>query len=252
MDVTEKIRFVQSTIEPMAWHTYPHIAGIVAVEDEATGRHVGSALRLSLAGRRCIITAAHVIEQARREGRFAVSAVRGQPPFELHSAADRLDENLDVAATFLPPDYPDEGIAFWPAERVDTTEEKLSTDVLFVHGFPGVRARFTALLGGLVKQSFPYGVMLREDDLPDDMAPFQFAMDFDPANMIGPDGKQAEWLDPHGLSGSPVWRIGASGQKVDAWKPELSMLVGVVTAWRPDERLLLATKASHILSLLHG
>lgn len=252
MDVAEKIRFVQSTIEPMAWHTYPHIAGVVAVEDASTGRHVGSALRLSFAGRRCVLTAAHVIEQARHEDRFAVTAVRGQAPFELRGAPDRLDERSDLAAYFLPSDYPDDGISFWPAERIDSSEEKLSTDVLFVHGFPGVRARFIALLGGLVKQSFPYGVMLREDDLPEDMEPFQFAMDFDPANMLGPDGKQAEWLDPRGLSGSPVWRIGASGQKVDAWKPELSLLVGVVTAWRPDEKLLLATKAADILSLLQG
>jgi hypothetical protein len=82
------------------------------------------------------------------------------------------------------------------------------------------------------------------------MAPYQFALDFDPANLLGPGGKPAEWLDPHGLSGSPVWRIGASGQKIDDWKPQLSQLVGVVTTWLPDEKLLFATTADSLLALL--
>lgn len=250
MDVAEKIRFVQSTMAPMAWHTYPYIAGVVAVEDAETGRHVGSALRIEAVGRHAILTAAHVIHEARARGRFAVTAVRGGPPFELQGAPDRVDDNLDVAAYFLPPDYPEDEIAFWPEGRVDPAEEALSTDYLFVHGFPDRRSLSSSLLGGLVKQSFPYGVMLRDDDLPPNMAPTQLAMDFDPANMFLPDGGQADWLDPHGLSGSPVWRIGASGQKVDAWKPELSLLVGVVTAWRPDEKLILATKIAPVLDLL--
>ncbi len=92
--------------------------------------------------------------------------------------------------------------------------------------------------------------MRREDDLPDNMKPFQFAMDFDPANMFLGDEKTADWIDPHGLSGSAVWRIGASGQKVNTWKPEMSLLVGIVTAWRPDEKLLLATNVRCLLDLL--
>lgn len=250
MDVADKIKFIQSTMEPMAWHTYPAIAGVVGIEDADTGRHVGSAVRLAVAGRCAIVTAAHVIREARTSARFAVTAVRGGAPFELSGDPDRVDDELDVAAYFLPDEYPKDGIGFWPEERVDPTDEKLSTDSLFVHGFPEQRARFTPLLGGLVKRSFPYGVMLREDDLPANMKPFQFAMDFDPANMFLPDGNGAEWLDPHGLSGSPVWRIGATGQKVDAWKPDLALLVGIVTTWCPDEKLILATKVAPLLDLL--
>lgn len=155
MDVADKIKFVQSTLEPMAWHTYPHIAGVVAIEDAENGRHVGSGLRFAYEGRRCLVTAAHVIDEAMREGRIAVSAVRGQPPHELGGVPARIDRTLDVAVYFLPDGYPEEGISFWPAERTDPSGDKLSTDYLFVHGFPGVRARFSALLGGLVKQSFP-------------------------------------------------------------------------------------------------
>lgn len=251
MDVADKIKFVRSTIEPMARFTRPHIAGVFAVDAAGeAGRHVGSALRASFDGRNCLVSAAHVIEQARRSGRLAVSAARGQAPFELPGVPDRLDETLDVAVYFLPPDYPDGGTAFWPDAQIDANESALSTDYLFVHGFPSVRSYFSPGLGGLVNESLPYGVMLCEDDLPSDMASFQFAIDFDPATLLGPDGQPAEWLDPAGLSGSPVWRIGASGQKVELWKPDLSLLVGVVTAWKPKEKLLLATKVGALLSLL--
>ncbi|MEO5731628.1 MAG: hypothetical protein ABI134_03300 [Byssovorax sp.] len=250
MDIADKIEFVQSTLGPMAWHTYPHIAGVVAMQDPQTGWHVGSALRLSLSGRRCIVTAAHVIEAARNHPPFGVTAVRGQIPYTLEGPPDRVDEALDVAAYFLPDDYPDEGLSFWPSERVDTTGEDLSSDYLFVHGFPGVRAQFSATPSGLVKKSLPYGVMLRDDDLPDDMASFEFAMDFDPANMVSADPAEALLLAPYGLSGSPVWRLGASGLKANAWKPELSMLVGFVTAWQEDKKLLRATLAAPVLEML--
>lgn len=249
MDIAEKVKFIQSAMVPMARHTYPYIAGVVAIEDGETGWLVGSALRCSIAGRRAIVTAAHVIHKARAGGRFAIAAARGHGPFELHGAPDHVDLLRDVAIYYLPDEYPAEDVAFWPDDRVDVAEDSLATDYLFVHGFPERRSRFTPLLGGLVSQSFPYGAMLRVEELPPSLEPFQFAMDFDPASMFAPDGGEADWLDPHGLSGSPVWRIGAAGQQVDAWRPELSLLVGVVTTWFPNERLILATKVASLPSL---
>jgi hypothetical protein len=109
--------------------------------------------------------------------RFAVTATRGGPPYELHGEPDCVDLERDLAAYFLPDDYPEEGIGFWPGERMDVSEEKLSTDFLFVHGFPAVRSGFSVLAGGLMNRSFPYGVMRCEEGLPDSVASFQFAMD---------------------------------------------------------------------------
>jgi hypothetical protein len=244
MDVDEKIQFVLGTVEPMALHTRPYVASVVGVEpDGGAGRHVGSALRVVVGGRRAIVTAAHVLAQAREQfGRVAVSATRGAAPHEVTGAVAALDEVRDVAVLPLDDAYPTDGIAFWPADRPDPEPERVATDFLFVHGFPAVLSRFSELANGLVSRSLPYGVMQRDDDLPPDLHDFQFAMDFDPQNLLGPDGQRAEWLDPHGLSGSPVWRIGASGLAVDRWPPGRAVLVGVVTQWRPDEKLLVATR----------
>lgn len=251
MDVNDKIEFVRSTLTPMAWHTHLYTCSVMGFETDDSGRHVGSAVRMTLGGKRGVVTAAHVVEQARTEyQRFGVTALRGGEPHELQGAPEHADPVSDLAIFYLSEDYPASEIKFWPEERMDTDEEMLSTDLLFVHGFPAVRSEFSALAGGLVNRSFPYGVMRREDALPADIQNFQFAMDFDPENMLAPDGRRADWLDPHGLAGSPVWRIGASGRRADTWSPELSLLVGIVTQWRPVERILVATKCSALIELL--
>jgi len=251
MEIGEKIQFVQKALTQMAPYTHPFIASIVGDNvDLERGPHVGSGFRLS-ARRRCIVTAAHVASEARDTfGRVGVSAARGSPPILIKSTPDLVDEERDLAVFFVGDDYPAELIDFWPSTRIDHDEAKLSTDFLVVHGFPGVRSRFSALANQLVNASLPYGVMRRDDDLPRDLQEFQFAMDFNPENFRDPTGRLADWLDPRGLSGSPVWRIGASGTRIDEWTPELSTLVGIITQWRPDERIIVATKAQALVDLL--
>lgn len=123
-------------------------------------------------------------------------------------------------------------------------------DFLVAHGFPDVTARFSPLLKALMSQSLPYDVMKRRDDLPEDMKPFQFAMDFDPKNVRLLAGTGDPWPDPRGLSGSPIWRIGAAGRSIGEWSPDDAQLVGVMTQWRPDHHLLVASTAAVIVDLV--
>jgi len=58
------------------------------------------------------------------------------------------------------------------------------------------------------------------------------------------------WIDPSGLRGSPVWRIGASGLSVDEWTPDRSLIVGVITHFRPAEKILVATRWRHVLEMV--
>jgi hypothetical protein len=92
--------------------------------------------------------------------------------------------------------------------------------------------------------------MLREDDLPPDLSAHEFVMDFDPENFQALDGTSGEWLDPHGLSGSAVWRIGAAGASINDWSPAMSELVGVVTQWDQSRKCLIATKWTSVAPLL--
>ena len=199
-----------------------------------------------------MVTALHVIQSAVDEFPlgFSLSTGYGRKPFVV-SGPIHFEPMADLAVYFFPEDYPHdvEGIAFWPEDHIQRSTERISTDYLFVHGFPQARSKFLSLFQGVASRSLPYGVMQRLEGLPQDLQPFQFAVDFDPANMHLPQGGIAEFIDPHGLSGSPVWRIGISGRSAADWKPELSRVIGFVTQWRPTERLLLTSSASMVPEL---
>jgi hypothetical protein len=249
LSLEEKKEFVLSTVPRMAEYTFPFLCSVFGIVNEKAGRHLGSGLRCALQGRRAILTAHHVIEKAANEpGGLAISVGYGLAPFRMHGAV-HIDRFSDLAVYFLPQDYPDNpDVAFWPGDRMDREQTKLATDYLFLHGFPGDCSYSSQLLKGVLNRSLPYGAMQRIDNLPDDLKPLEFAIEFDPIGMSNAGGTVKCPVDPHGLSGSPVWRIGASGRPAARWRPEDSMLVGVVTQWREMQNVLVATSISGLPS----
>jgi hypothetical protein len=88
--------------------------------------------------------------------------------------------------------------------------------------------------------------MQRLDNLPPNLQPFEFAVEYDPDGMANETGAARDLVYPHGLSGSPVWRIGVSGRSSREWKPGDSLLVGILTQWCPDEKVLIATSTEKL------
>jgi hypothetical protein len=248
---TDAIEFVKGTVTPMAELTFPCVSSIVGILSSQEGEHVGSAFRCVLGGRRVLVTAKHVFDQAAAAPLGAgYTSVRGEPPTALPNEPTLVHGPTDLAVVVLDQPPEAEGVDWWPQERVDTDKEARAHDYLFIHGFPGARSRF--LFGGLHRKSLPYGVMERDDDLPDDVRPHEFAMDYDPKNMVLTSGMTADFVDPSGLSGSPVFRIGAYKRAASEWRPVDARLVGVVVRWNHDKRVLLATGAEDLLRLAGG
>ena len=240
----EKEAFILGALSAMAQHTFSFICSVIGVSDPTMGRHYGSALRCKLNGQRAILTALHVIEEAKKEPLgLALSTGYGEPPYVVHGGV-KIDSIADLAVYFLPDDYPCPDERFWPSARIDHSLDKLATDYLFLHGFPVKTSYPSRLLGGVVSKSLPYGAMQRLENLPPNFQPFQFALEYDPVGMVNEMGTAQDLVDPRGLSGSPVWRIGVSGRSSNEWKPSDSLLVGILTQWRPDEKVLLATSTA--------
>jgi hypothetical protein len=246
LSLQEKEAFLRIALADMAKHTFTFICSVIGVWDETLGRHCGSALRCNLNGRRAILTAHHVItEAASAPLGLAVSTAYGTPPYLVHGPVN-IDPIADLAVYFLPDDYPCSDAAFWPSERIERSPEKLATDYLFLHGFPGKTSRPSRLLGGVISKSLPYGAMQRLDNVPTHLRPFEFAVEYDPVGMANEKGMSQDAVDPHGLSGSPVWRIGVSGRSSREWRPEDSLLVGVLSQWHPEKAVLIATSTDRI------
>lgn len=244
LSLQEKEAFVRGALSAMAQHTFGFICSVIGVSDPKMGRHYGSALRCKLNGQRAILTALHVIEEAKKEPLgLALSTGYGEPPYFVHGVVNS-DPIADLAVYFLPADYPCPDESFWPSARIDYSLDKLATDYLFLHGFPGKTSHPSRLLGGVVSKSLPYGAMQRLEHLPPNLQPFQFALEYDPVGMVNETGAGQDLVDPRGLSGSPVWRIGVSGRSSREWKPSDSLLVGILTQWRPDEKVLIATSTA--------
>ncbi len=239
-------QFLNHAVQEMAQYTFPYITSIVGVLNEEEGEHLGSGLRCLREGRRAFVTAPHVILKAMSEQYpcFAVSTGYGLPPFQISGTLD-VDLAGDLAICFLPSDYPEhDGIQYWPENRIETENTSLATDYLFAHGFPGEQSRFLRLFQGLVNKSFPYGAMQRLEES-DNLSAFQFALDYQPSSIQNQAGNQV-FINPHGMSGSPVWRIGISGRSLAGWSVEDSLLVGFLTHWREDTQLLIATEAARL------
>lgn len=248
LSLQQKEAFIRRALPRLAQHTFPFVSSILGVVDQATGRHFGSALRCRLDGRRAILTAFHVIDAARKDPLgLAISTGYGKPPYIVDGSVN-IDPVADLAVYFLPADYPCADEEFFPPSRIDRSRDRLSTDYLFVHGFPGTSGYPSRLLDGIINQSLPYGAMQRLENLPQDLQPWQFAIGYDPVGMANEMGTAADLVDPHGLSGSPVWRIGVSGRTTLEWEPENCLLVGILTQWRPDERVLIATSTEKLPS----
>lgn len=248
LSLEAKQAFVQHALPTMAEYSFSFICSVIGVVDETMGRHYGSGLRCVFDGRRAILTAHHVIDQACKEPcGLAISAGWGRSPYVVRGSVN-IDPIADMAVYFLPDDYPCPESAFWPAERVDRSLRRLSTDYLFLHGFPGDGSYSSRLLGGVVGRSLPYGSMQRLENLPASLAAWQFAVEYDPAGLVSEIHAAPELVDPHGLSGSPVWRIGVSGRSPREWKAADSLLVGVLTRWAPAEKVLIATSTKKLPS----
>lgn len=194
-----------------------------------------------LGGRPYLVTAKHVVDQAMAYpdgGGFV--ARRGEAPTLLGTPAFS-DAKTDLAVVAI---TMSEGTAFWPEDRLDPDADARERDYLFVHGFPGERSRFG--FGEMHSLSLPYGVMQRDEDLPADKRPEEFAVDFEPLWFRSQEGGDADFIQPAGLSGSPVWRVGASVP----WSPDRSLLVGIVTRYNHDKRVLLIFGIASLLALM--
>ena len=247
-----KEEFIFSTIQPMAEYTFPFLTSIIGVTSVDAGEHVGSGLRAIINGRRAVITACHVAEQAHTyPQKFALSVGYGRAPY-LVNGQIQLDRVGDLAVYYLPADFPTDApdIAFWPEDRLQQSVDRLSTDFLFAHGFPATGSSFHPIVEGIASRSLPYGAMQRLEPGVAHLSPFEFAIEFDPAGLRDVESGSGISLDPLGLSGSPVWRIGISGRSREEWSPKLSLVVGFLTQWRPDDKVLVATSAGRLSEIL--
>ncbi len=236
----EKIALVTRVTLELAKFTHPFLSRVIGgVAAPQGGRAIGSGVRVVAGGKHFLLTAASVVDAARSEQPVAFGG-RDDGSASVTESLDavRVLSGTDVAAVPL---ADDDGL-FWPLGGTTEEEWALSEDFLFLHGYPLDPSTPRIGPGDLSTTSFPFGSMRREDNLPDGMEPFQIAIDFDLANLRSSNGRTLEWMNPRQLFGAPLWRAGLARADAETWEPARAHLVGIITQWRPDERLLIASR----------
>jgi len=100
-----------------------------------------------------------------------------------------------------------------PSNAIASRFDPREGEIFFIHGYPGVRARWSALFGGIMAKTFPYATARAPlPDIPADYDPeYHFALEL-PDDIWQFGGQSEIRPDPRGLSGSIVWDTGYGQQ----------------------------------------
>ena len=135
-----------------------------------------------------------------------------------------------------------------PIASIADTFNPHDGEILFIHGYPGVRSRSSVLAEGILANTFPYAT----DQIPlpagyDDN--LHFAMSF-PDDIWDSRFRSLIRPDPRGLSGSAVWdtRYVAAGSR--GIRFQRATICGLVWAYDPAHHCLIATKIEAVRDFL--
>jgi len=237
--------------------TFP--AGIYGVVDENYGELVGTGTIVEIYGDSYLLTAAHVMKSANDKSRFrdiAFSIYAGKYPIVIDKNISVTEEPYDLALAELAEDDLKSKIIYLPGsldpgkdfaplnavrELAFSSQNLSSEELFFVHGLPGVRSRFTMFDNARHSSTLPYTATVGTCVDPTFDPTLHISIDY-PRYGVDDHGKRIEMPDPHGMSGSALWRVNQSAQLDKQWSTAMAQIVGVVTGWDPVSNCLVATR----------
>jgi hypothetical protein len=247
-----RIEIANGVAEQMAPISAPHITAVASVISDTEGEFVGSGSFMVFAGQTFLVTAKHVVRKAKAGGDGRVAFANGDERlYQLITNPFFDDEGLDVALAPITLQRPPASTRIaCPSSRIALHSGDLE-DLLFVHGFPGSRSRFTAIIPGILSVTLPYITSKLIPDLPEFDPDRHFAVAFDPRYAEHSDGTSATLPLARGLSGSFVWNT-RRREVGDRWQPSDARVIGVIHRWNTDvgTRCLIGTRIEHIHSIV--
>jgi hypothetical protein len=225
------------------------------------GELIGTGTILRVGSALYLLTAAHVFEKGLGFWAMARSAGYGQHPRLLSGpywcrsrptdlGLARVD---DLLAGGVVTDHesgdPPFGLLPVDAARLAARADDIGPDLLFLQGFPGAESRFLETFGGICSQTLPLVTFPGGHSASWFNPAVNFALEYS-QNVEDENGRPATLPDPHGLSGSAVWRTHRNKHGVDGWTSEEARIVGIVTSWDQPAGSLIATRIEAVRDFL--
>lgn len=239
-------------ITQMVSMTARHLLGVYGVDslDPPSVLLLGSGTLVDLGGIPAILTAGHV---GRERDRYVRLARRGLdddgeiipgPHYLIEDPADLAILEVGPEPALAP------GQEILSLSRLAASSPNTGENDLFIHGFPGDLSRSSAFLPGRESESLPLETFEQACTSALFDPRFHFAVNYpDPlALRTNVGGGTVSIPDPHGLSGSAVWR--ANTTLGAPWRPDLAEVVGVAQMWLKDENVIVATRVEVVREIL--
>jgi hypothetical protein len=248
----EKQKIMVQTWYQMAAYTRQFICALYYVIDKERGALAGSGSFLYLNGESYILTAGHVAKESKTFQGLAHSTSYGERPTYISNPYKCLEHPLDLALVKIDPTFFASGEkTYLRAAQLASTSDGVDSDLLFLHGFPGEKSKPVYLLRGVFSETLPYGGFTGSCTKYCWFDPkLHIALHYASKGMIDASGKEAKWIDPHGLSGSALWKTNRAGTPARTWSPEMARIVGVVFAHDDKAESLIATRIEVVRDFL--
>lgn len=250
MNEIDKVAESFRVSDEIALFTAPSLCTIIDVQSADHGELIGTGTFIRHSSRVYIVTARHVAEKACQSNGCAHSCGPGQRPrlitrpFVIHK-----DRALDLALLPIEPsDIGDSPIRPLDFSVLAESSDDLA-DFLVIHGYPGERSRFSAIGRGIFSTSQPYVTVEGRSSLPEFNPAIHFAIEYPGEGQEDPTGRSAKLPDPHGMSGTAVWRSGRAKAGKD-WTSANARIVGIVHRWDQDSSSLVATRIEPLSAFL--
>ncbi|MGC4043219.1 MAG: hypothetical protein QM758_05400 [Armatimonas sp.] len=235
-DIDKTREIVREVATHMVAYTGQSLIGIYGYVGNNLYRLVGTSTLFAFNDRTYLLSAAHVLRHDANYEYLAHYAGPGVPPQKLHRVAEAYDDEHDVALVEVFPE------AIGPTGKVALSIEHLAADasdlagdLLFFLGLPGALSK-TVGFNELHSDAMGYPTQLAVNQ--EGAGSGFFTIDYAAGDTgIDLQGNPTLAPPPNGASGSALWRTNRRGKRPD-WRPEEAKIVGVLTRWVKEEKLI--------------
>jgi hypothetical protein len=235
-----------------------HVVSLYRQPRGQSPEHVGTALLLRAHGCDFLVSAAHVLSDPSALFLYSETSTKRRLNGTLTRTkpldgdkSDRVDlATLMLQPPGLPP-YPDVDKEGGDADQLMGRESPfLEDDFFLVTGMPASRSKANphtyqikveafSLLSSRAPASTYEALRLSEN--------LHLALVLDRTKSVNLDGSARVFPDPHGMSGSPVWRLPSEKNGL-----HLPQLVGILTEFHRAEKVLIATRVRQVARQMAG
>ncbi len=234
--------YISALVTKTKKYTTQFLCIIYGIKDKIDGDQVGSGLLVRFYNKTYIITAAHVIKEINNHYNACGVSFYGDDAVNGIGPTCRLSNFLDVA--MIPFNNLGRTPFLWDVNNSNC--KNIENDILYIHGNPASRSKFIAHDRAIHSESLSYATGLGKSSYEWFNPDIHLALHYPWALKTVHDDSYIYLPDPHGLSGSGVWRLNIIASDHDQWQPENAQLIGIVHNWDTDCSSLVATKVEAI------